>query len=219
MGSIGIHAVGLARNNDANRFVTAFLVTDGSELLHRVHLHRRGMRAQKFALALLVCIEEERVMHFARRMAFREVQRREIVIIGFDIRTFGDRETHIRKDRGDFIDNLRNRVNAAARCSAFTNRQSHVDLFALKARGNRLLAQLCFALSQCFGDAVLQTIDRRSLRLTLFWRHGTQRLQLLRDSTLFAKCCDAHRFNRLLIAGSDDFAKNSLFELFKIAHF
>ncbi len=106
MGGVGIHAIGLARNDDADRLVAAFLVTDGRELLHRVHLHRRGMRAQQLALALLVCIEEEGVVHFARRMAFGEVQSREIVIIGFDIRTFGNRETHIGEDCGDLIDDL-----------------------------------------------------------------------------------------------------------------
>ena len=57
--------------------------------------------------------EEERVMHFAGRMAFGEIQRGEIVIVGLDVRAFGDGETHIGKDRGDLVNDLADRMNAA----------------------------------------------------------------------------------------------------------
>gem|GEM_PF-3931631 len=72
-------------------------------------------------------------------------------------------------------------MNATARCSAFTHRQRHIDLFALKASGNRLLAQFRLALGQRFGNPVLQAVNRRPLRLTLFRRHAAQCLQLFRN--------------------------------------
>ena len=61
-----------------------------------------------------VRLEEEGVVHLARRMARREVQRGEIVVVGLDVRPFGDREAHVGEDRGDLVDHLADRVDAAA---------------------------------------------------------------------------------------------------------
>jgi hypothetical protein len=41
--------------------------------------------------------QEEGVVHLARRMALGEVQRGEIVIVGLDVRTFGDGESPCRR--------------------------------------------------------------------------------------------------------------------------
>ena len=51
-------------------------------------------------------------MHFPRRMAVGEIQLGEIVIVGLDIRPFGDRETHIGEDRREFVDHLADRMHA-----------------------------------------------------------------------------------------------------------
>ena len=105
MGRVRVLAVGLAGNDDADRRLLGF---------HGADLHRRGVRAQYLALAILIRLQEERVVHLAGRMALGEVQRREIVIVGLDIRTFGDREAHVGEDRGDLVDDLADRMDTAA---------------------------------------------------------------------------------------------------------
>ena len=52
-------------------------------------------------------------MHLARRMAVREIQRGEVVVVGLDIRTFGDREAHVGEDRGELVPHLAERMDAA----------------------------------------------------------------------------------------------------------
>src|SRR5205823_13305931 len=58
-------------------------------------------------------IEEERVVHLARGMAFREVQLGEVVVVGLDVGTFRDREAHIGEDRGQLVHHLAERMDAA----------------------------------------------------------------------------------------------------------
>src|ERR1700682_661435 len=79
MGGVGIDAIGAARANDPDRRPL-------SE--HGTHLHRRGVGAQQHARAacpglrpgVRLWIEEKRVVHFPRRMAFGKIQFGEIVI-------------------------------------------------------------------------------------------------------------------------------------------
>ena len=78
--------------------------------------------------------EEERVVHLARRMALGEIQRGEIVIVGLDVRTFGDREAHVGEDRGDLVDHLADRMDAAALGRRRADRQRHVDVFGGEPR-------------------------------------------------------------------------------------
>ena len=73
---------------------------------HGAHLHRRGVRAQQQPRAVRLRIEEERVVHLPRRMAFREIQLGEVVVVGLDIGTFGDGKAHVGEDRGEFVDHL-----------------------------------------------------------------------------------------------------------------
>ena len=58
------------------------------QLLHAAHLHRRGVRAQQMAVG-----EPKGVLHVARRMFRRNVERVEIVIFGFDLGTVQHRES------------------------------------------------------------------------------------------------------------------------------
>ena len=84
-------------NHDANR---------RTHLLHRANLHRRGMRAQQQALALrlrLLSRDEERVLRVARGMVRREIQRLEIVVVGFDHRAFGDRVAQFLEYADDLV--------------------------------------------------------------------------------------------------------------------
>ena len=57
--------------------------------------------------------EEERVVHLARRMAGREVELGEIVVVALDVRPFGDREAHVGEDRGQLVEHLADRMDAA----------------------------------------------------------------------------------------------------------
>src|SRR5438552_17956771 len=84
MRRIRIDAVGAPRADHADRRLLA---------QHGAHLHRGGVGAQQHARAIFLWLEEEGVVHFPRRMALGEIQLCEIVIIGLDIGTFGDRKS------------------------------------------------------------------------------------------------------------------------------
>ena len=57
--------------------------------------------------------QEERVLHFARRVTGREIQRGEIVEIVFNVRTLGHTETHTGKNLYDPVERYRYRVARA----------------------------------------------------------------------------------------------------------
>ena len=101
---------------------------------HRAHLHRAGVGAQQLALAVGVGSEEERVVHFARGMAGREVELGEVVVVAFDVGAFGDRETHVGEDRGDFVEHLADRMDAPGLDAGAAHRQRHVERLALEPR-------------------------------------------------------------------------------------
>ena len=71
------------------------------------------MGTQQHARAVFLRIEEERVVHFPRRMAFRKIQLGEIVVVGLDIGTFGDGKSHVGEDRREFVHHLAERMDAA----------------------------------------------------------------------------------------------------------
>ena len=79
---VGVDAVGAARRDHLDR-----------RLVHArvAHLHRAGVRAQQQRQAVLVLqVDVERVLHRARRMVLRVVQRGEVVPVGLDLRAVGD---------------------------------------------------------------------------------------------------------------------------------
>ena len=78
-------------------------------------------------LAVRLRVEEERVVHLARRMADREIERGEIVVVGLDVRPFGDREAEVGEDRGDLVDHLADRMDAAGLERRGAHRQRDVD--------------------------------------------------------------------------------------------
>jgi len=66
-------------------------------------------------LARLARLEVEGVLHCARRVEFRHVERSEVVPLILDFRTFGDREAEVREDLGKLVHHLAHRVDASAR--------------------------------------------------------------------------------------------------------
>ena len=100
--------------------------------LHVADLHRRGMRAQQrpaivgpAALALDRRRQIQRVLHVARGMLGRHVQRVEAVPLVLDLGTFDDREAHAREDVFHAIAHDGQRMPVAERRAAA--RQRDVD--------------------------------------------------------------------------------------------
>jgi hypothetical protein len=100
VGLVAVAAVDLAGGDHAQRRLV---------ILHVAHLHTGGMRAQQAAIA-----EVERVVHRARRMVRREVQRLEIVEIVLDLRTVGEFVAEAAEDLGDALQRAADRMHAAA---------------------------------------------------------------------------------------------------------
>ena len=81
--------------------------------------------------------EEERVVHFARGMAGREVELGEIVVVALDVRPLGDGEAHVGEDRRDLVDHLADRVDAAGLDARGAHGQRHVERLGLQPRLER----------------------------------------------------------------------------------
>ena len=209
VGGIRILPVGLAGDDDADRRLLC---------LHGANLNRRGVGAQQLALAALVGREEERVVHLARRMAGREVERGEIVVVGLDVGTFGDREAHIGEDRGDFVDDLADRMDAAPFGGRLAHRQRHIHLLGGEPCLDGGVAQIGLAGGDGICDAGLQAVDGRPCRLAFLRAHRSQRLQPLRDRALLAERRHAHRLDRGLVAGRFDLGHQRGLECFQVAH-
>ena len=72
-------------------------------------------------------------MHFPRRMALGEIQFCEVVIVGLDVGTFGDRKSHIGEDRVDLLEHLAQRMDAAGFRGGLAQRKRDVDGLGGKA--------------------------------------------------------------------------------------
>src|SRR5882724_6173035 len=168
MGRVGIDTVGAAGADDADRRLLCE---------HGAHLHRRGVGAQQHARAILLRVEEKRVVHLPRRVAFGKIQFGEIVVVGLDIRAFGDRKSHIGEDRVDLLEDLAERMNAALFSWRFADGQRDVDGLGgkpcVKSRGFQDIA----ARRQRQRDVVSGEVDRSTLRLALVRRHLAERCQ------------------------------------------
>ena len=209
MRRVGILAVGLAWNDDADRWLLR---------LHGADLHWRGVGAQHLALAAGVWREEKGVVHLARRMADGEVQRREIVIVGLDVRAFRDVEAEIAENGGDLVDHLADRVDAAALGRRLAHRQGNVDPLGFEPRGDRGVAQRCAPVRQRVGDALLQPVDRRSHLLAFLGRHAAEHLEAFRNGTLLAESGYAHRFERGFVRRGADLGEQRRFEGLQVCH-
>ena len=100
VGLVAVEAIDAAGHDDADRRLLR---------QHRARLHRRGVRAQQVARAVGLWLQIERVVHLARGMFRRDVQLREVEVVGFDVGAFGDGEAHVGEDRGCFVQDLGDR--------------------------------------------------------------------------------------------------------------
>ncbi len=84
---------------------------------HMTDLHSRGVRAEQLALAFaffgFVVRQIESIVHFARRVAGREIERSEIMEVILDVRTFGNRKAHVAENRYELFHRLSYRVDRA----------------------------------------------------------------------------------------------------------
>ena len=195
VGLVGVAAIGAAGADDADRRLLR---------QHRAHLHRAGVGAQELAFAVGVGGEEERVVHFARRMAGREVELGEIVVVALDVRPFGDRKAHVGEDRGEFVEHLADRMDAAGVDGGAAQRQADVERFALEPRLERQRLQRNASRGERFVRFVLQRIDRRAGAAALVGRHRAQRRQQGGDRSLLAERGDARGLQRRFIVGCVD---------------
>ena len=116
-------------------------------------------------------------MHRPRRMVFREIQLGEIVIVGLDVGTLGDGEAHVGEDRGELVDHLRDRMDAADLERRFAHRQRDVDALGVEALVERRALERVAARGERGIDAILEAVDERPLRFALLRRQRAERLQ------------------------------------------
>ena len=140
-------------------------------------------------------------MHLARRMAGREIERGEIVVVGLDVRPFGDGEAEIGEDGGDLVDDLADRMDAAGLQRLGAHRQGDVDRFRRQATDEVLLLENGAAGGERLADPVLEAVQRRPHDLALVRRHGAEALHQFGDAALLAKRGDALGLQRRLIGG------------------
>ena len=91
-------------------------------LLHDPDLRRRRVRAEEPVLLR----QEVRILHVARRVVRREVQRFVVVVVGLDLRAFGNGEAHLPQDGEHLVHRHRDGMEPAERLSSA--RQSRVEL-------------------------------------------------------------------------------------------
>ena len=195
VGLIRVAAIGAARADHADRRLLR---------QHGAYLHRRGVRAQQEPRAVGLGREIERVVHLPRRMAFREIQLGEVVIVGFDVGTFRHREAHVGENGGELVGHLADRMQAAGLSRRFAHRQRNVHRFGVEPGIERGGTKRVLGCRDGGGDAILQPVDRRALHLALVWRHGAERLEQRRDLPALAERRHARRFEPRFVLGRSD---------------
>ncbi|MNV54094.1 hypothetical protein D3C71_1462660 [compost metagenome] len=153
------------------------------------------MRAQQAAIA-----EIEGVVHRARRVVRREVQRFEVVPVVFDFRAFGELVTEAAEDLGDALQGTGHRVQATALFA--TAGQGDVDRFRGQARVQRSVFQHGLAITQRAGQRVTGTVDGFAGGFALIGWQATELLELGGDAAVLAQQGHAQDFQRVGALGS-----------------
>ena len=204
VGLVGIAAVGATGADHPDR---RFLAQHGADL------HRRGVGAQQQPRAVRFFREEERVVHVPRRMARREIEQGEIVLVGLDVGSFRDRESHVGEDRREFVVHLRQRMHAAHFGGRLAHRQGDVDRLGIEPRIERLRLEQFLAGNDRGAHLVFQPVDERPMLLALLGAHRAEPLQQLGDRPLLAERGDPHAFERGFIRRGGDGGEDPRFEL------
>ena len=161
VGLVRIAAIDAARRDDAQRRLLRE---------HGADLHRARMGAQHRARAVGPGREIERVVVLPRRVLGRNVERGEIVEVGLDVRTFGDRKAHIGEDLGDLVGHLADGMDAPLGKRAFAHRKRDIGVLCGELPGRRGLGELLPLGLERLADACLQAVDDLAVGLALIRR-------------------------------------------------
>ncbi len=209
MGLVAVAAIRPPRNDDA----------DGRWLgEHRSDLHRRRVRAQQKARAVRLGIEVERVVHGAGGMALGKIELAEIVVVGLDVGPLGDRESHVREDRDQFLGDLAHRMDASDLGGRRTHRQRDVDRLGVEPCLESRIPQLRLARRDCRIHPLLETIDERASLPAFIGCHCAERLEQGGDRAVLPHCADAKGFDRSLVRGCGDLAEQRFFKELDVGH-
>jgi hypothetical protein len=135
-----------------------------------------------------------------------------LVIVRLNVRTFGDCKAQVAENGGDFVDHLRDWMDAAALGGRLCDGERHIDFFSDETGIDCGVAQVGFAGGQSLGDSLFQRVDGGSCGLAFIRRHGAERFQKLRDRAPFAQRCDAHCFNRRFVRSGGDIGEEAMFQ-------
>ena len=171
-----------------------------------------------FRSPFVVRLEEECVVHLARRVAGREVELGEIVVVALDVRPFGDRKAHFGENGGDLVHHLADRMDAAGFDAGQRNGQGDVERLALELRLKPRALEHCAPRGERFRDLILQRIDRRALRLALVRRELAERREQGGDRSLLAERGDARRLERAFVGRALDRGQRFPFEGGEVGH-
>ena len=178
VGLIRVHAVDTARRDDADRRLLRE---------HGAHLDGRGMRAQEKPLAFRIRREEERVVGLARRVPGREVQPGEIVVVGLDVRSFGDGEAHIREDHHQLFPHAADGMDSPRGGGIWPDGQRDVDAVRRKLLSERRRLKLGLPCFERGRNAVFDDVDGGAEAPALLVGHGAKLLHQLGNLALLAK--------------------------------
>ena len=187
---VHIHPVHAARCNHPDRCA----------LIHqRAYLHRARVCAQHMRRAVIprIPVHEERVMFLPRRMFRRNVQRIKVIPVGFHLRAFGHRKTHVRKDRCQLFHHLADRVDRAH--APWPCRQRHIQPFRPQPRVQCRIAKCCLLGPHACINLVAQHVQQSARRLALVRLHLAKARHQQRYFALLAQRRQPHLFQRRLI--------------------
>ncbi len=157
-------------------------------------------------------------MHLARRMAGREIELGEVIVVALDVRPFGDGEAHFGENGGDLVHHLADRMDATGLDAVQGNRQRDVQRLALELGLKPRALEDRAPRRQRFRDLILQRIDGRALRLAFVRRELAEGREQRGDRSLLAERSDARGLERALIRRGFDRGQGLPFKSGKVRH-
>ena len=189
-----IAAIHLARGDDVDGRLL---------LLHDVHLHARGLRAQQhLGLAahrglLAGSVDHvEGVLHATAGVICRGIERLEVIVVGFHLGTLSHGVAQAQEDLGDLVGNCVDEVARAHLLAAAGQRD--VDGRRIDSRLKLLGGKRALALLERRLDGAAHLVHRFAHGGALFLRHLAHAAQVARQRAGLAQ----HRHAHLLERGS-----------------
>jgi hypothetical protein len=151
-------------------------------------------------------------------MALGDVEPGEVEIVGLDVGAFRDREAHVGEDRGQLVDHLADRMDAALIRRRLAHRQRDVDGLGVEARVERGVLERVAARGERRRDFILEPVDQRPLHAALARRYRAKRLEQRGDRAVAAERGDTHGFQRRLVGRGRDVGLDLLLEASDVGH-